>query len=89
MLERQRDDPRPEADAGGARGRVRQEDERRGQTSLLFVEVMLSDPHRIEPGALGVGDLSEGEPVPLGGGGVVEHAGEEPDSLDGHEVVSF
>ena len=58
----------PQPDARGLRGDLRQEDERRRQAALGFVEMVLGDPGRIEAAALGVDDLRGGQPVALGRG---------------------
>ena len=67
QLQRQGHDPRPEADPRGLGGDLGQEDERRGQAALVFMEMVLGDPGRIEAEPFGVDDLRGRQPVPLGG----------------------
>ena len=54
QLQRQGDDPGPEADPRGARSGLGQEHEGRRQAAFVLVEMMLRDPGRIEAAALGV-----------------------------------
>ena len=63
---------------------MRQEDEGRRQAALGLVEMMLRDPGGIEAAALGLHDLRGGEPIALGGVGLVEQPREEAQSLDGN-----
>ena len=85
VLERQRDDAGAEPDATRRRGDVREEHERRGQSALGGVEVMLRHPGRVEPVPFGGDDLLGGDAVALGGGHLVEEPGEESDA--GHAMA--
>ena len=77
QLQRQGHDRRAEADPRRLRGQLRQEDERRGKAALVFVEMMLRDPGRIEAEPFRLDDLRGRQPVPLGGIRLVEQAREE------------
>ena len=88
QLQRQRDDAGAEADARGPRRGLRQEHEGRRQAAFVFVEMVLGDPGRVEAAALGMGDLRGGQPIALGGVGLVEQAGEEAQALEVRRVSS-
>jgi hypothetical protein len=76
-LERQGHDPRPEADPRCLGSDLREKDERRGKAALVFMEMVLGDPGRIEPESFGVDDLLGRQSVPLGGVRLIEQAREE------------
>jgi hypothetical protein len=59
------------------RGDLGQENERCGKAALVFMEMVLGDPGRIEAEPFGVDDLLGRQPVPLGGIRLVEQAREE------------
>ncbi len=88
VLDGEGQDRGAEADAARALGRRGEEDERRGQPALVRAEVVLGHPGRGEAGPLGVLDLLQPEPVPVGGGSVLEQAAEEAQAGRRH-VVSF
>ena len=81
QLQRQGDDPRPQADPRCLGGDLGQEDERRGKAAFILMEMMLGDPGRIEAAAFGVDDLRGGQPVALGGVRLIEQAREEAQAL--------
>ena len=85
VLERQRDDAGAEPDPRRDRGGVREEHERRRQAALRGVEVVLRDPGRVEAVPFGGHDLLGRDAIALGGGGLVEQAGEESDA--GHAMA--
>jgi hypothetical protein len=82
QFERQGHDPRAETDARGRRRGVGQEDEGRRQAALGLVEMMLRDPGGIESDLLGLDDLRRGQPIALGGIGLIEETREEPQAFD-------
>src|SRR5712691_588574 len=77
QLERQGDDPGPQADPCGLRGDLGEEHEGRRQATFALVKMVLCDPGRIEAAALGMHDLGDGQSVALGRVRLIEQAGEE------------
>src|SRR6266849_7380050 len=76
QLERQGDDPGPQADPRGLRGDLGEEHEGRRQAAFVLVKMVLCDPGRIEAAALGMHDLRDGQSVALGRVRLIEQAGE-------------
>src|SRR5206468_11125290 len=60
------------------------EDERRGKAALVFMEMVLGDPRRIEAEPFGVDDLRGRQPVPLGGVRLIEQTREETQAFRQH-----
>ena len=81
LFERQRDDAGAEADGRRARGHMREEHQRRRQSTFGFVEMVLGDPCRVEPAAFGMSDLLRREPVSLRRRRLIEHAREKAEAL--------
>ena len=81
QFQRQGDDGGPQPDARGPRSDLRQEDEGRRQATLGFMEMVLSNPDRIESQALGTDDLLGGQAIALGRGRLIEQAREESQAL--------
>src|SRR5439155_12243071 len=65
-------------------GDLGQEDERRGKAALVFMEMVLGDPRRIEAEPFGVDDLRGRQPVPLGGVRLIEQTREETQAFRQH-----
>src|ERR1700728_2716647 len=77
LVERQRHDARAKANSRCARCGMREKHKRGRKTALVPVEVMLSDPGRIEAVSLRVNDLLGREAIPLPCGRLIEKPGEE------------
>ena len=60
---------------------MRKEHERRRQSAFRLVKMVLGDPGRIEAVAFGVNDLLGREAISLRRWRLVEHAGEEAETL--------
>ena len=66
QLQRQGDDPGPQANSRGLRRDLGQEHERRRQAAFILVEMVLRDPGGVEAATLGMHDLRDGQSVALG-----------------------
>ena len=87
QFQRQCDDAGSEPDARGARSGLRQEHERRRQTALVLVKMVLRNPGRVEAALLGMHDLREGQTVALGRVHPIQQA-KKPRRIGGRSAVT-
>src|SRR5699024_6400833 len=84
VVDRQGEHGGAQRDVGAVLRRGGEEHEGRGQPSFVLSEVVLGDPGGGEAEFIGAADLLEGEAVAVGGGRVLEQAGEQAQSGCGH-----
>jgi hypothetical protein len=77
QLQRQGNDPGPQADPRGLPSDLGQEHKGRRQAAFVLVKVVLRNPGRIEAAAFGMRDLRDGYTVAFGRVRLIEQAGEE------------